>query len=534
MSLFSTLTTITESPLEAGVLYIGTDDGNIQVSENDGGEWGLAADLPGVPPLSFINDMEASLHDANGVFAVADAHKIGDYSPYVFRSGDRGASWQSISGDLPDGTIVWAIQQDHVDPDLIFLGTEYGIYFTPNGGSNWHILRNGAPTISFRDIKIHRRDEDLVGATFGRGFYVLDDYTPLREVAGGAVQGQGALFPVRDAWWYIPNAPGQAVGLPTQGSTVYVAENPPFGAVFTYLLNDVPETQAGERKAAEEELRAQDADVPFPGWETLREESMESGPRVLLLVEDAQGDPVRWVEGPARKGLHRVNWDLRRPPPNPISLATGGFRAPWASDPQGPLAAPGTYQVEMFMVTSYGFEALGEAQNFEVKPVPTAPPGTDFEAVADFQYRVGELAREMGGVGAEMGRMADRLRHMRAALVQTPKADPSLFTRIDEMNERLEEMNLRFYGDRIRGQWNEPSPPSIQSRLGYAQYGHWGTRQEPTETQRMSFEIAQREFTAFLGEIRRLIEVDLTQLENDLAAAGAPWTPGRKLGGGGL
>jgi hypothetical protein len=303
--------------------------------------------------------------------------------------------------------------------------------------------------------------------------------------------------------------------------------------VFTYLLNDVPETKAGTRRAVEKELRAQDADVPFPGWETLREESMESGPRVLLLVKDAQGEPIRWVEGPARKGLHRVSWDLRRPPPNPISLATGGFRAPWASDPIGPLAAPGTYQVEMFMVTSDGFEMVGEPQSFEVKPVPTAPPGTDFEAVADFQYRVAELAREMGGVGAEMGRMADRLRHMRAALVQTPQADESLFGRIDEMNARLGEMRVRFSGDRLRGQWNEPSPPSIQSRLGYAQYGHWSTRQEPTETQRTSFEIAQREFTAFIGDFRRLVEVDLVQLENDLAAAGAPWTPGRKLGGGG-
>jgi hypothetical protein len=477
--------------------------------------------------------MEASLHDVNGVFAVADAHKVGDYAPYVFRSDDRGVSWQSISGDLPDGTIVWAIQQDHVDPNLIFLGTEYGIYFTPNGGANWHMLKNGAPTISFRDIKIHRRDEDLVGATFGRGFYVLDDYTPLREIAAGADDGQGTLFPVRDAWWYIPNAPGQAPGLPTQGSTVYIAPNPPFGAVFTYLLNEVPETQAGGRRAAEKDLRDQNADVPFPGWERLREESLETGPRVLLLVKDDQGEPIRWVEGPAGKGLHRVNWDLRRPPPDPISLATGGFRAPWASDPMGPLAGPGTYQVEMFLVTSAGFEAVGETQSFEVKPVPTAPPGTDFEAVAEFQYQVSELAREMGGVSSEMGRVADRLRHMRAALIQTPKADEALFSRLDQMNRRLDGMRVRFSGDRIRGQWNEPSPPSIQSRLGYAQWGHWATRQEPTDTQRWSFEIAQREFSTFLGDFRRMLDVDLVQLENDLAAAGAPWTPGRKLGGGG-
>ncbi len=533
MSQYATITTITESPLEAGVIYAGTDDGNIQVTGDDGGSWTVAGELPGVPPLSFINDMEASLHDANGVFAAADAHKTGDYSPYLFRSDDRGATWQSIGGDLPHGTLVWAVQQDHVDPDLLFLGTEFGIYFTPNGGTNWHMLKSGAPTISFRDIKIHRRDEDLVGATFGRGFYVLDDYTPLREMAGGALEGQGSLFPVRDAWWYIPNAPGQAAGLPTQGSTAYVGPNPPFGAVFSYWLSDVPETQADIRREGEKALRAEDQNVPFPGWETLRAESMEGEPKVLLLVRNAQGEPMRWVEGPAGEGLHRVNWDLRRPPPDAISLSSGGFQAPWASDPQGPLAAPGMYQVELFLVTADGFESIGEAREFEVKPVPTAPSGTDFAAVADFQFRVSELAREMAGASAEMGRVGDRLRHMRAALVQTPKADSSLHSRMDEMNRRLGEMNLQFSGDPIRGQWNMPSVPSIRGRVGYVQSGHWDTRQEPTQTQLTSIEIAEREYAAFIGGLRNFIEVDLIRLETDLAAAGAPWTPGRRLPGGG-
>jgi hypothetical protein len=185
------------------------------------------------------------------------------------------------------------------------------------------------------------------------------------------------------------------------------------------------------------------------------------------------------------------------------------------------------------MVTPEGFESLGDTQEFEVKPVPTAPPGTDFEAVADFQYRVSELSREISGVASEMGRMAERLRHMRAALVQTPRAEESLFTRIDQMNQRLEEMRLRFSGDRVRGRWNEASVPSIQSRVGYVQFGHWNTRQEPTETQKTNIDIAEREFASFLAEFRSLVEVDLIRLENDLAAAGAPWTPGRRLPGGG-
>jgi photosystem II stability/assembly factor-like uncharacterized protein len=182
MSKYATLTAISESPKVEGLLYTGSDDGLIQVSEDGGATWRKSASLPTVPERSFINDVEASLHDDQTVFAVADAHKLGDFSPYLFMSNDRGRSWQSITGDLPEETIVWAIKQDHKDENLLFIGTEYGLYFSYNKGTNWVKLDAGVPTIPFRDIELHQRDGDLVGATFGRGFYVLDDYSPLRQI----------------------------------------------------------------------------------------------------------------------------------------------------------------------------------------------------------------------------------------------------------------------------------------------------------------------------------------------------------------
>ncbi|MFW6198510.1 MAG: VPS10 domain-containing protein, partial [Acidobacteriota bacterium] len=362
MSIYSTLTTITESPLAEGVLYTGSDDGLIHVSEDGGDSWREAAPLPGVPEQTFINDLVASEHDADTVFAIADAHKVGDYAPYVFVSPDRGRSWRSIAGDLEDGNILWAIQQDHVDPDLLFVGAERGIYATVDGGASWHRV-GGAPTIAFRDLVIHRRDEDLVGATFGRGFYVLDDYTPLRQLSTGALEEEAALFPVRDAWWYVPNVPMQARGMPTLGTDSFVADNPPFGAVFTYHLADVPQTAEELRRERERALRQEDEDAPFPGWETLRAEAGEPEPRVFLIVRDAAGNPVRRIEGPAAEGLHRVAWDLRTPPPDPVELASGGgFRPPWVSDPQGALVAPGTYSVELAMVTADGPRQLAPVQ----------------------------------------------------------------------------------------------------------------------------------------------------------------------------
>ncbi len=526
MSWYATLTAISESPVEEGVIYTGSDDGLIQVSEDGGQSWRVAADLPNVPDFSFINDVEASQMDVATVFAVADAHKTGDQTPYVFESTDRGRSWRSIAGDLPAGTIVWALQQDHVNPNLIFLGTEFGLYVTLNHGTNW-IRLDGAPTIAFRDIKIQRRDGDVVGVTFGRGFYVLDDYAPLREMAAGALAGS-TLFPVRDTWWYIPNEPMQARGMPTLGSDSYRAANPPFGAVFSYYLDEVPPTQREARRAAEGDLRDGGDDVPFPGYDRLLREAIEGEPRVLLMVRDAQGQPIRWVEGPVKVGLHRVSWDLRRPAPNPVEFETPDFSPPWVTPPQGPLVPPGRYSVELMLFSSAGVQSLGSAQSFEVKPVPSAPPGTDFRAVAVFQQETSELMRRVAGAGEEISRARDRLRHMRAALVETPAADPVLFARIDTLGAALTELRTALSGDRIRGQLNEPSVPSIRGRVARVIDGHWNTRQAPTATQRRNLEIASSDFGALLQELSAL-DRDLSQLEQALEAAGAPWTPGRRL-----
>ncbi len=532
MSQYATLTAITESPLSEGLLYTGSDDGLIHVSEDGGGSWRLATPLPGVPEASFINDLEASQHEVGSVFALADAHKVGDFTPYLFESRDRGRSWRSISGDLPAGTIVWAIQQDHLNPDLLFLAAEFGIYFTPNHGANWYMLGTGAPTIAFRDLKLQRRDGDVVGATFGRGFYVLDDYAPLREMAEGVLEEDAHIFGVRDAWWYIPSVPGQALGRPTWGSDAFVGPNPPFGATFTYWLKDVPATARADRHVVEGDLRSAGQDIPFPGWETLREESLETGPKLLFLVRDGEGEAVRWVEGPIRPGVHRVTWDLRRPAPDPIDLSTPGFVPPWATDPQGPLVAPGAFSAEMVLVSADGVESLGEPRTFRVNPVPTTPPGTDFEAVAAFQWETSDLSRRVAGAGEEIGRAQERLRFMQAALMETPRADPSLYARLDDLGRTLSEFQTRLFGDRIRGGWNEPGVPGIRGRLGTAR-GLWDTRMAPTATMRRDLEIARTDFADLENKLAAFLDVDLMSLEEELAAAGAPWTPGRKLRGSG-
>jgi photosystem II stability/assembly factor-like uncharacterized protein len=529
MSQYATVTAVSESPLAEGLLYTGSDDGLVHVSGDGGATW-TGAPLPqGVPELSFVNDVEASVHDAGTVFAAFDAHKLGDYRPLLFRSTDRGRTWTSIAGDLPDDHLVWAVQQDHGEPDLLFAATEYGIFFTPDGGRRWHRLGAGVPTIAFRDLKIHRRDEDLVGATFGRGFYVLDDYTPLREIAAGALTADAVLFPVRDAWWYVPDAPMQAAGMPSQGSDSYVADNPPFGALLTYWLDDVPETLAEQRAERERALGERAENVPFPGWEALREEGLDASPKALVLIRDAAGGPVQWVEGPANEGLHRVAWDLRRPAPDAIDLSPAGWSPPWASDPRGPLAPPGAYTAQLHLMDDEGLTPLGEQRSFQVVAVPTLPQGTDPVAVAAFQQETADFARTLEAASGRLGEARTKLRHMRAALLRTPRADSALFADMEQVERALAELGERLGGDPVRGRMDVASSPGIAGRM-WRVMEHWDTRMPPTETMRRNLEIARTDFTGLQADLERVLQTTLGQLEQRLVEAGAPWTPGRPVG----
>jgi len=256
MSNYNTITSVAESPINEDLLYVGTDDGLIQVTEDGGESWRSieVSRLPGVPATAFVNDIRADLFDEDVVYVALDNHKYGDYAPYLYKSANRGRSWTSISGDLPERHLVWRVVQDHVNANLMFAATEFGLFFTVDAGGSWIELDGGVPTISFRDVTIQRRENDLVAASFGRGFFVLDDYSPLREVTAEALESGALLFPTRRAWWYMEQHPlGFSEGA-AQGHGYFRAPNPPFGAVFTYYLADGLMTLEEERQESEEPL----------------------------------------------------------------------------------------------------------------------------------------------------------------------------------------------------------------------------------------------------------------------------------------
>lgn len=526
MSKYATLTAVAESPEIRGIIYTGSDDGLIYITEDDGQNWRKSGALPRLPERSFINDIEASHHIENMVFATADNHKKGDFSPYIFLSRDRGTSWKSIAGDLPQGTIVWVIKQDHVDPNLLFIGTEYGIYFSPNMGENWIKLNAGVPTISFRDLELHPRDNDLVGATFGRGFYILDDYSPLRNLSEVVNSATNTIFPVRDAWWYVPNEPFQAKGMPSQGTASFATANPPFGASFTYYINDIPKTTKKERQEAESTLKAEKESIPFPGYEQLEKENKETEPQILFLVRDQSGNEVKWIEGSTKKGIHRAHWDLRYPSPDPINLVKPTFIPPWVGDPKGPLAIPGIYTVELYLLHNGELTLQGNAREFRVISVPGQEENLDHKSILEFSLKTSELSRQISSAGRTLGEAGDRLRHIKAALLQTPKSSEQFFKEQEQLHQQLIDLRTQLNGDQSRQSLNEARAPGISSRIGYVIYGLWDTRQEATVTQKRNVEIAETEFLSFRTDLQGFLK-SLEEYEEKLEKAGAPWTRGR-------
>ncbi len=525
MSWYNSTTTISESPLVEGLLYVGTDDGLIQVSEDGGANWRRAEALPEVPERAYVNELKASPHDADTVYAVADDHKSGDYSPYVLKSADRGRSWTSIAGDLPERHLAWSIVEDPTRAGLLFLGTEYGIFFSTDGGGRWVKLTGGVPTISFRDLEIQARDGDLVGASFGRGFYVLDDLTPLRQVSAEQLEEEATLYSVRKTWLYVPSVP---LGLPEKanmGSDLFTAANPPFGAVFTYYLRDGLDTAKARRRAGEKEIREAGGDVPFPGWEQLREEDREAAPALVLTVTSDAGEVVRRVTGPTTAGFHRVAWDLRYPPPNPTELEATASWNPWDPPPAGPLAAPGRYTVTLAKLAEGRAAALGQPQSFEV--VPLSGSAEDWVEISVFQKQTTDLLRRAMGSAAAAGQAAERLRFIERALLDTPTRGADLLAEARALGRRLKDLQDRLGGDAILRRYSEPASPPILGRLGMIAGGHWNTTTGPTHTHRESFAIARRHYEEVGGALKQLIDTDLRRLEQAMEAAGAPWTPGR-------
>ncbi|HEX9011165.1 MAG TPA: hypothetical protein VF804_12430, partial [Holophagaceae bacterium] len=522
-SAFGNIVALAESPLKEGLLFAGTDDGLLQVSEDGGGSWRKVAAFPGVPDMAYVSRIEASRHDPEVVYLAFDNHKNGDFRPYVLRSRDRGRTFESIAGDLPVRGTVYALAEDPARRGLLFAGTEFGIFFTVDG-AHWTQLKGGLPTIAVKDLAIQAREDDLVAATFGRGFAVLDDLTPLRLATPELLAKPGVLFPVRRADLYIPAQPLGARDTGFQGDAFFAAPNPPFGAMFTYYLKDDAKGLKEARHAAEKPEK----DPVRPAWDALRAEALDAPPEVILTVTDAAGQPVRRITGPAKAGMHRVAWDLRFPAPDPVSLRKAEAGAPWDRLPKGPLVAPGAYTVSLALRAQGRTTPLGEAQTFQAVPLGAgALSAADAAALQAFHGRVARLQRAVLGAVRLMDETKARVEHLQKAALETPTVPPAFLDRAAALAARLQSLQAELSGDRVLARYQEPAVPAIEERLGNVVQGTWTVTTAPTASQQKDYDLAADAFAAWLPRAKAFLEQDVKGLEDALDAAGAPWTPGR-------
>ena len=524
-SIYGSAIMISESARQEGMIYVGTDDGVLNVTEDGGTTWRRTTKFANVPDMTYIDDVQASAHDADVVYAVLENHKRGDYKPYVLKSENRGRTWKSISSDLPARGSAHTIVEDHVDPNLLFVGTEFGLFFTQDGGASWSQLKNNFPTIAVRDIEIQARENDLVVGTFGRGIYILDDYTALRTKSSSLDAMH--LFGVRDPWLYIEGDLWDAREKGSMGAEFFSTPNPAFGAEFTYYMKDGPKSRQAMRREREIEIEKEGGDTPYPSWDALRAEDREQDPAMYIMIRDGSGNLVRQVAANSDKGLHRTAWDLRLPPPDPVSIEPPADLPYWMQPPTGPMVLPGRYTARLAVERDGVLEETGDVQAFTVKALDGSPEITvDRKALQNFQLKVASLQRAVAGSSAAIGEIQNRLAHVRAAIVETPSVGEAERDVLQQLTIRLADISMAISGDGTIGGRNEPVPMSIGGRVGTL-YGTLVHSQSAAGGNfKDSYDVAATEFAAALQSLG-VVEADLSALENTLEIKGAPWTPGR-------
>ncbi len=524
-SMYGSLIALDESPLVEGLLYAGSDDGLIHVSGDGGQNWSTVDSFSGVPDMSLVEDIIASHHDADVAYAVFDNHKRGDYKPYVLRTANRGKSWTVISANLPERGTAHTIAEDHVNPNLLFVGTEFGLFFSNDGGGSWNELTS-LPTIAVRDLEIQRRENDLVVGTFGRGIYILDDYSPLRTAKKELSSGP-LLFEPRDSWLYHEDARRGWGEKGDFGTDRYTAENPPYGAVISYFLPEGYESLKDTRNKAEAKKARDGEDTPYPGWEQLRREDREEDPSVTLTIRDSEGNVVKRLDGAAAKGFHRVAWNMRYPAPDPVDLGPAEGRAPWEDEPKGPMVLPGDYTVSLSKRVEGRMEDITEQKPFTLKPMFTGGLVTDNrEELLTFQQKTASLYRAVMGTSRAAKEINNRIDHMIQAVVDTPLATEQQATALRALKSRMQDLKVGLSGDSTISSRAEPVPLSLYSRVAAIAYGSWNTQAGVTGNFSDSYDVAAAQFPAILAELKS-IALDLAALESELEASGAPWTPSR-------
>jgi len=516
MTEFHTIANFAESPVDENILWAGTDDGIIQVTTNGGKSWKKIEldDIRGIPANSYVNDIRADLYDPNTVYVALDNHKYGDYKPYLIKSTNLGKSWTSLAEDLPEKHLVWRIVQDHVNKDLLFIGTEFGVFFSVNGGKKWVELDGGMPTISTRDVKIQRRENDLVAGTFGRGIYILDDYAPLRSLTEKSMQQDAILFgPSRSVKWFQLDDNHTD----SDGDDRFVAKNPEHGATFTYYLKDSLLTAKEKRQEADKKA-VEDKKYPkYPSWEAVEAENQEAEPAVYIEVCDSEGDIIKRVDGKTKKGLHRLTWDMKYASTNPLTEKD--------SKNNGLMALPGSYTATLFKRVGTKVTPLSEPVSFELAAiVEGALEGATPQEMEAYGSAVSDAQKRAISATTVLKQLKDTMALLRTAIDRTPSDIAKLEAQFAAIQEEIHAVNRQFYGLKSRDRMGI-KPANIMSRLRYARSA-LGSSYGPTAQHKDQLGYANDSIDSAVARIGTLQSTAVPALQQAVVEAGGPWTSG--------
>ena len=485
-SKFGNIFALSESPLKQGMLYAGTDDGLIWITENDGENWVKYDKFTGVPDMTFVNYVLPSQHNENTVYACFDGRKnSSDFTPYLIKSTDKGKTWTSIASNLPSGT-VYCIQEDHENPNLLFIGTEWGVWTSINGGEKWVQIKEGIPTIQVKDLTIQKRENDLVVATFGRGFYVLENYAPLRKLSSEIEKKEAHIFEIKDALLYFPSS-----NLNYQGDVHFRTPNPDPAVKFEYFIKNGYETLKEKREKIAEESE----NITYPSEEELLSEKMEPKTTLLFTIYDANGNIMRKLNSSLKKGYGSINWDLSY-------LSERGAKVP-----------PGTYKVAIDKNIGSEFTRLLEPQSFNVKSIPNALGTPNYEANFNFIKEVTNLYANVTASRGKIDDMSSRLKSMTKILENMPVEANVLTNKIDALQKEIDAVSKVIIG-------GFGAKNTVSSRVRNTIYATYSAQVDITGAQKEQYKIASEAFKNVAVDLNNLFETKLPSLEKEFVEAG--------------
>ncbi len=478
-TVYGNIVALDESPLKQGLLYVGTDDGLIQVSEDDGINWTKYASFPGVPENTRVNMLTASKFDSQVVFAVFNPQRQGDFKPYLLKSSDKGKTWFSISGNLPERGNVYCIKQDHINPDLLFAGTEFGAFFTNDGGTHW-IKLSGLPTIAVYDLDIQERENDLIAATFGRGFYVLDNYAPLRSLNQEVMNQKAHLFPIKESLLYVQADPLSLEGTGFQGHNMWFAKNPAFGTTFNLLIRDEFKSLKSLRQEKEKLLEKEHKDVFYPSFDSLRLEEKERNPQLIWIISDAAGNEIRRMLSNPSKGINSMIWNFRKNSNTTLNPQANGF-----------LVIPGDYFLSVFLSQNSGIEKLIDHEKFTVKGLNNQTLISKNQPELDqFRNDVAELKRKINNLNGYVDELSKSLNEINQVIVNYPNVDLTLITESRSINLLIENVELLLNGDQLKSKHEFETLPFLNSRIELLEYQLYENTAGVSYMQRKYYQIA--------------------------------------------